>query len=115
MNIISSVVGTALLVAAFTLAYLSSNNGEALLAQKHALVMKYVNDSNNALESEDIKVALKYAKLAIKTDPTNKNGFKAYDKAMELKYRPEDSDNENYENESPNSDDEEDSDGDMGC
>ena len=114
MNIISSVVGTALLIAAFTLSYLASNNGEALLEKQNTIVMKYVSESNEALEAEEIKEAIKYAKLAIKTDPKNKIGYKAYENAMELKYKPADSDEESYE-ETPNSKEDEDDDGDMGC
>ena len=111
MNIISSVVGTVLLIAAFTLAYLSSNNGEALLAQKDAIVMQYVDKSNEALEQEELKAAIKYAKLAMQADPKNKNGFDAYDRAMEVKYDVESTDQQS----SPANEDEESEDGDMGC
>jgi len=111
MNIISTVVGTALLLAAFTLAYLSSNNGEALLANQNNIVMQYVDKSNEALEDEEVKSAIKYAKLAMQADPKNKNGFEAYDRAMDFKYNVE----SEGENSSPLSEDEESDDGDMGC
>jgi len=111
MNVISSIVGSVLLTAALVLAYLASTNGEELLNQQNAIVMQYVEKSDEALEEEEVQTAIKYAKLAMQADPKNKNGFDAYDRAMEFKYDVESTDEES----SPSADDDESEDGDMGC
>lgn len=87
MNFISSIVGSTLLIAAFTLAYFASVNGEALVARQNAIVMDYIEEAEYALEDEDADEAIHYAKLAMQADPRNKKGFEVYDKAMQLKYK----------------------------
>ena len=97
MKVISIIVGLFLLGAAAALSYISANNGEKMMAKRDAIVMKYVNLSDNALEDEDIKGAIKYAKLAIQADPKNKKGYVCYSNAMEEKYQNSgDSENSNY-------------------
>jgi len=87
LKVISAIVGIVLLLAALVLSYLSSN-GEVMLAKQDAKIMEYVVKSQEALKDEDVMEALKYAKLAIIVDPTNRKGFKAYEAAVELKYKP---------------------------
>ncbi|MFK5881165.1 MAG: hypothetical protein QM482_03035 [Sulfurospirillum sp.] len=87
MKKISILAGLVLLLAALALSYISANNGTKMLAKRDALVMKYVNLSDSALEDEDIKGAIKYAKLAIQADPKSKKGYVCYTNAMEEKYQ----------------------------
>lgn len=89
MKIISATVGVILLIAAVLLSYLSSTNGEAMLAKKDAKVVEYVTKSKEALKVEDVAGAQKYAKLAIETDPKSYKGFQAYDKVLKFKYKPQ--------------------------
>jgi hypothetical protein len=95
MKVVSAGVGGALLSASLVLAYLSNNNAEQMIENQNAIVMKYVDDSTKSLQSENISGAIKFAKMAIVADPKNKAGFKAYEKAMELKYKPKDMDEKN--------------------
>jgi|GEM_PF-2615594 len=88
MKVVSAGVGAALLTASLVLAYLSNSNAEKMIANQDAIVMKYINDSTKALESDNISGAIKFAKMAIVADPKSKIGFKAYEKAIELKYKP---------------------------
>ena len=93
MNVISSIVGSILLIASLTLAYLASANGEARIAKQNAIIKKYLEESEYALEDEDVEEAIQYAKLAMQADPKNKKAFEAYDKAMQLKYHTQKSEN----------------------
>ena len=88
MKVISAIVGLILLGASFTLAYFANNNAEQMIKNKQAIVMKYCGDSNTALENNNFKEAIKFAKLAIAADPKAKDGFKAYEKVMKAKYKP---------------------------
>ncbi len=119
MKPISGIIGIVLLIAS-TLIVILSTSDETYLEKKDAMVMKYVIHSNEALEQENIKDAIKYAKLAIVVDPKNKKGFKAYEKAIELKYKP--SQSEEIEEDEPTSqtqpsaeEEEEEEAPDMGC
>jgi hypothetical protein len=87
MQKLSIAVGLVLLIAATVLSYVSANSGAKMLAKKDAIVMKYVNASDTALEDEDIKGAIKYAKMAIQADPKSKKGYICYTNAMEEKYQ----------------------------
>jgi len=109
MKIISAIVGLVLLLASLVLAYLSSNV-EQMDKNKEAIVLKYVNNSTTALEDENYKAAIKFAKLAIIADPKNKAGFKAYEAIMEAKYHS----NQNEAPTTPTADEGEDEE-DMGC
>jgi len=86
MRKISIIVGLALLAAASLLSFVSANNGSKILAQKEALVMQYVDASEEALDDEEISKAIKYAKLAIQADPKSKEGYDSYKNAMDAKY-----------------------------
>ncbi len=87
MKIISIIVGLILIASAAALSYVSANNGAKMLQKRDAIVMKYVNLSDSALEDEDIQGAIKYAKMAIQADPKNKKGYTCYTNAMEEKYQ----------------------------
>ncbi len=87
MQKLSIFVGIVLLLASLALSYISANNGAKMMAKRDAMVMKYVNLSDSALEDEDIKGAIKYAKMAIQADPKNKKGYVCYTNAMEEKYQ----------------------------
>ena len=86
MRTLSIIVGLALLVAASVLAYVSANSGTEMLAKKEAIVIQYVDASEEALDDEDISKALKYAKLAIQANPKDRRGFISYENAMDAKY-----------------------------
>jgi hypothetical protein len=88
-KIISVVVGAVLIVAAITLSFVASGTAEDIKASKEKLITQYVKKSEEALAAEDIKGAIKYAKLAIGVDPKGKEGYKCYKNAMELKYKPQ--------------------------
>ncbi len=85
---LKAIVGAVLLVAAFVLSYASYTKGEAMMAKKEALVMKYVKASDDALAKSDIKGAIKYAKMAIEADPKDKKGYVCYNNALVAKYKP---------------------------
>jgi len=87
MQKLSILVGIVLLIAASALSYFSATDGKKMLEKKDAIVMKYVDASDSALEDEDIKNAIKYAKLAIQADPKSKKGYVCYTNAMEEKYQ----------------------------
>lgn len=91
MKVTSAIVGTVLLTTALILSYLSNSSATEMMAKKDAIIMKYVNKSNNALESGDIYGAIKFAKLAIVVDPKSKSGFEAYETAIKSQYKPADS------------------------
>jgi len=121
MKIIQAIVGIALLSAAFGLAYLSKNNAEHLINNKNKIVTQYITQSNKALEEQDLKGAIKFAKFAIVADPKNKAGFKALESIYKVKYKPTE-DNTAQETtpskqtqQSPASQEEEEEDVDMGC
>jgi len=87
MKVISAIVGIVLLSASLILAYLSNSHSNEMIVKKDAIVMKYVNDSDKALESGDIKGAIKSAKLAIKADPNSKKGYVCLENAYTKKYK----------------------------
>ncbi len=87
MKKLSILVGALLLIAASALSYFSAKNGKIMLKKRDAIVMKYVNASDAALEDEDIKNAIKYAKMAIQANPKSKKGYICYTNAMEEKYQ----------------------------
>jgi len=107
-------IGILLLIGALVLSYVSSSNGEAMMAKKDALVTKYVDISNQALEDDAIDVAIKNAKMAIQADPNSKKGFTAYKKALEAKYKPTDAEIAIPEQSSPAEEDDYNED-DLGC
>ncbi len=109
MQKLSIFVGIVLLLASLALSYISANNGAKMMAKRDAIVMKYVNLSDNALEDEDIKGAIKYAKMAIQADPKSKKGYVCYTNAMEEKYQSS-GDSENSDTPQAGSDD-----ASMGC
>lgn len=114
MKVTSAIVGTVLLTTSLGLSYLSNSSATQMIAKKDAIIMKYIDDSNSALESGDIKGALKFAKLAIAVDPKDKKGFKAYENIMEVKYKPsEDYTEDTSTNKQPSVEEEEEED--MGC
>ena len=90
MKVISAIVGIILLSASLILAYLSNHHANEMVIKKDAIVMKYVHDSDKALESGDIKGAIKSAKLAIKADPNTKKGYVCLENAYTKKYKPTD-------------------------
>ncbi len=100
MKILSIIVGLILLAASATLSYVSANNGAEMLAKKDAIVMQYVDASDEALDDEDITGAIKYAKLAIQADPKSKKGYICYTNAMEEKYQTDEEDSDSPEAES---------------
>ena len=117
MKLVSGVIGIVLIIASTFIVMLSTSE-ETYIEKKNAMVVKYVEQSNKSLENEDIAGAIKYAKLAIVVDPKNKKGFKAYELAIELKYKPSEEE-ESYDDSSiqtqPSSDDDEEEAPDMGC
>ncbi|MEA3315569.1 MAG: hypothetical protein U9Q30_06940 [Campylobacterota bacterium] len=115
MKIISAGVGAALLLAALLLSYLSSSNADKMIENQNAIVMKYVSDSKEALENEDLKGAKKFAKKAIQADPNNKAGFKAYDEVLKAKYKPLEVNSVVVPTQPSVEDDEEEDEGAMGC
>jgi hypothetical protein len=114
MKVISAIVGLVLLTASFTLAYLSNNNAQQMIENKQAIVMKYVNDSASALEEENFKEAIKFAKLAIAADPKSKDGFKAYEEVMKVKYKPSEESTTQTPT-APEAQEEDEEEEDMGC
>jgi len=124
MKLISSIVGVVLLSASIALAYLANTNAQKVMASKNLIVEKYVKNSTDALATQDIKGAVKFAKLAIAADPKNKAGFKALEAVYEVKYKPaENNDEESVEeptkDDSPSKEapaaEEEEEETDMGC
>jgi len=121
MKVVSAGVGAVLLTASFTLAYLANNNAQEMIANQNEIVMKYVDDSKEALENEDLNGAKKFAKKAIQADPNNKAGFKAYEEVLKSKYKPTEVENSNIETNSvvtpiqPSVEEEEEDEGAMGC
>lgn len=87
MKPISGIIGLVLVLASVVIVVLSTSE-EGYTAKKGEMVTKYVQNSAMALEQGDVNEAIKYAKLAIEVDASNNNGFRAYEKAMELKYKP---------------------------
>ena len=118
MKLISGIIGIVLLIASTVIVVLSTSE-ESYLDKKNAMVIKYVDQSTKSLEKADIKEAIKYAKLAIAVDPKNKKGFNAYEDAIELKYKPSQSDeieDDTSSNEQPSSQEEDEEEApDMGC
>ena len=79
MSKLTSAVGVVLIAAAGALAALSSSHEDVLNANK-TLCEKYTKNAESALASKDYKGAIKFAKLAIKSDPSNKSGYKVLTK-----------------------------------
>ncbi len=119
MKPITGIIGVILLISSVVLVILSTGQ-ETKIAKKEAMVEKYVAHSNEALEAKDTKEAIRFAKLAITTDPKNKKGFKAYEHAMKQKYKPshhkatQESSGHNKHSKSKDDDEEEEA-PDMGC
>ena len=117
MKVISAIIGLILVATSFTLSSLASSNANEMIAKKDAIVMKYIEQSDEAMENEDIKGAIKFIKLAIQADPKSRKAFKTYESIMETKYKPAQSDDGDEDNseESPESEEEEEDTPDMGC
>ena len=116
MKVISAIVGIVLLSASLILAYLSNNHANEMIVKKDAIVMKYVNDSDKALKSGDIKGAIKFAKLAIKADPNSKKGYICLENAYTKKYKSDEEESSSkYDNTPTQPTQEEDEEEDMGC
>ena len=79
MSKLTSAVGIVLIAAAGAVAALSSSHEDVLKANK-TLCEKYTKNAETALSSKDYKGATKFAKLAIKVDPSNKSGYKVLTK-----------------------------------
>ena len=115
MKPISGIVGLVLILAAVVVVVLSTSE-ESYLDKKNTMVEKYVSNSEQALAEDNIKDAIKFAKFAIVADPKNKKGFKAYEAAVELKYKPNVDEDHSSDEERPSADDEEEEEApDMGC
>jgi len=71
MGKITSIVGLVLIVAAGVLASVSTTYEDQIKAKKE-LCKKYIKNATEALEQGDKKSALKFVKMALKTDPDNK-------------------------------------------
>ncbi len=84
---ISTIVGLVLFLAAVVLVVLSTSQ-EEYGAKQTAMVQKYIDNANQALDEGDTTSAVKFVKMAIVVDPKSKEAFKTYEKAMELKYKP---------------------------
>ncbi len=87
MKAISGIIGLILILTAVVIIVLSTND-ESYAMKKGQMVTKYVTNANQALDENDFKQAIKFAIMAIEVDPKNKSGFKIYEKALELKYKP---------------------------
>jgi len=84
MSKITSSVGIVLIAAAGVIASLSASHEDVLKANK-TLCAKYTKDAETALASKDFDKAVKFAKLAIKVDPSNKSGYKVLTKIADAK------------------------------
>lgn len=115
MKPISGIVGLVLVLAAVIIVVLSTSE-ESYIEKKDAMVQTYVSNSSKALSEDNIKEAIKFAKLAIIVDPKSRKAFKAYEMAIELKYKPSESEEEEVENNTqPSAQEEEEEAPDMGC
>ena len=88
MKVISAVVGASLLGISISLAYLASNNANEMINKKDAIITKYINQSNQALENNNINNAKRFAKSAIVVDPKSKKAFDNYENIIKLQYAP---------------------------
>ena len=84
MSKITSAVGIVLIAAAGIIASLSASHEDVLKANK-TLCAKYTKDAETALASKDFDKAVKFAKLAIKVDPSNKSGYQVLTKISDAK------------------------------
>ena len=84
MSKLTSSVGILLIAAAGVLASISASHEDVLKANK-TLCAKYTKDAELALASKDFDKAFKFAKLAIKVDPSNKSGYKVLTKIADAK------------------------------
>ena len=84
MSKITSAVGIVLIAAAGVVASISASHEDVLKANK-TLCAKYTKDAELALASKDFNKALKFAKLAIKVDPSNKLGYTVLTKIADVK------------------------------
>ena len=75
MGKITSIVGLVLIVAAGVLASVSVSYEDQIKANKE-LCTKYIKSAKEALSKGDKKAAAKFAKMAFKVDPDNKQVFK---------------------------------------
>lgn len=87
MRVVSGIIGLVLILVAVIIIVLSTGE-ESYSAKKEAMVQKYVANSQKALEQDNIKEAINFAKMAIEADVKNKAGFKAYEEALKTKYKP---------------------------
>ena len=85
MSKLTSAVGILLIAAAGAVAALSSSHEDVLKANK-TLCAKYTKNAESALASKDYKGATKFAKLAIKVDPSNKSGYKVLTKISDAQH-----------------------------
>ncbi len=83
MSKLTSAVGI-VLIAAGVVASISASHEDVLKANK-TLCAKYTKDAELALASKDFNKALKFAKLAIKVDPSNKLGYTVLTKIADAK------------------------------
>jgi len=84
MSKLTSAVGIVLIAAAGVVASISASHEDVLKANK-TLCAKYTKDAELALASKDFNKALKFAKLAIKVDPSNKLGYTVLTKIADAK------------------------------
>jgi hypothetical protein len=87
MKPISGIVGLVLILVAVSIVVLSTSE-KSYKSKNSEMVSKYVAQSKEALDDNDISKAIRLAKLAIAVDPKNKIGFKAYEDAVNTKYTP---------------------------
>jgi hypothetical protein len=87
MRVISGIIGLVLILVAVVIIVLSTSSETKAQAQ-NKLITKYVEQSKGALLNHDFQSAIKFAKMAIEVNPTNKEGFKALETALEIKYKP---------------------------
>ena len=84
MSKLTSAVGIVLIAAAGVIASVSASHEDVLKANK-TLCAKYTKDAELALSSKDFDKAVKFAKLAIKVDPSNKSGYRVLTKIADAK------------------------------
>ncbi|VAY87888.1 hypothetical protein MNB_ARC-1_567 [hydrothermal vent metagenome] len=117
MNPISGTIGLILILASVAVVILSTDQ-DTYVNKTNAVVLKYIQQSKNALDNNNTNDAIKYSKLAIIANPKDKNGFKAYETAIKLKYSyTGDKNRHNIKNKKVQPSDKESEDGeiDMGC
>jgi len=88
MKVISSVVGASLLGISIALAYLASNNANEMKIKQDDMITKYINQSTQELENNNIANAKRFAKSAIQVDPKSKKAFENYENILKTQYAP---------------------------